>query len=361
MSSSLAALVRRLTPVIAAVAIFASILQLLGYQGLDVLGDIFRGSLGGPNAALQSLRWSLPLTIMGLGAAISFRTGFFNVGGLGQFYFGAIAATAVATNLVGVSPLVAIPASVLAAMLAGALWSLLPGVLRVYWGADEVVTTIMANFVAQFLMLYLLSGPMMDRSSATAQGAASAPIAAEFRISTSSGISAATVLITLLVIAAVWLLATRTSFGVLSAIAGRNGIMLAWQGVRVKRIGLQAFGVSGALAGLAGAMEILGPSGKLVAGLSPQLGNNAMLVALVAGLAIFGSVFAALFFGALTAASLFLPIASQLPASAVVVLNGLIAILVTAQFRFSGRSARRRSRSAVESVNSPGDKAGARK
>ncbi|MCS5734363.1 ABC transporter permease [Herbiconiux daphne] len=342
MNPYVAVALRRLAPIVLALVLFAVLLQLIGYQGIEVLQDIFKGSVGTPNALVQTLRWTIPLVIIGLGAVVSFRSGFFNVGGLGQFYLGAIGATSVATAMPDGPPAVVVTLAVLAGIALGAVWSIVPGILRIVFGADEVITTIMANFVAQYLLLYLLAGPMMDRSSDTAQGAASAPIADDLRISTSNGLSPVTLGVTVAVIVIIWLLLARTSFGVLSGIAGRNGVMLRWQGVKVGRIGLVAFGLSGGLAGLAGALEIMGPSGKLVTGLSPQVGNNAMLVALVAGLAVFGSVAAALFFGALTAASLFLPVAAQLPASAIVVLNGFIAMLVTAQLRLPHWATRRR-------------------
>lgn len=335
-------ILRRVAPIVAAVAIFVLVLQIAGFAGGDVVGAILKGSVGTPNALLQSLRWSIPLIIMGLGAVVSFRAGFFNVGGLGQFYLGAIGATAVAVGVpADVPSWIAIPLAIAAGALLGMIWSLIPGILRVFFGADEVVTTIMANFIAQYLLLYLVSGPMMDRSSATAQGAASAPVPEAFRISASNGISPVTIGILVLVVAGVAFLVLRTPFGVLSGIAGRNSAMLQWQGVKVRRIGLQSFALTGALAGLAGAMEILGPTGKLMQGISPQVGNNAMLVALVAGLAVTGTVVAAWFFGMLTAASLFLPIAVSLPASAIVVLNGIIAILVTAQVKLPARWRRR--------------------
>ncbi|MDQ1130319.1 ABC transporter permease [Microbacterium sp. SORGH_AS_0888] len=348
MNGATLTVLRRVAPIVAAVAIFVVVLQIAGFAGGDVVGAIVKGSVGTPNALLQSLRWSIPLIIMGLGAVVSFRAGFFNVGGLGQFYLGAIGATAVAVGIPAAVPSwVAIPCAIAAGALMGMIWSLIPGILRVFFGADEVVTTIMANFIAQYLLLYLVSGPLMDRSSATAQGAASPPIPEAFRISTSNGISPVTIGILVVVIAGVAFLILRTSFGVLSGIAGRNSAMLQWQGVKVRRIGLQAFALSGALAGLAGAMEILGPTGKLMQGISPQVGNNAMLVALVAGLSVAGTVFAAWFFAMLTAASLFLPIAVSLPASAIVVLNGIIAILVTAQVKLPRRWRRRRVAAAV--------------
>lgn len=348
MSDAMTTILRRLAPVAAAIAIFALVLQVVGYGGLEVLGYIVQGSAGSPDAVLQSLRWTVPLVIMGLGAVVSFRCGYFNVGGLGQFYLGAIGATSIATSWPDGPPWLVVSASLLAGVLFGALWSILPGILRVFLGADEVITTIMATFIAGYLLLYLVSGPLKDTAESSAQAAASAPISPALRISDSGGLSPVVIAIALIVPVLMWLVVMRTSFGLLGAIAGRNETLLRWQGAGTRALGLWAFAITGACGGLAGAIEILGPSGRLVVGLSPQVGNNAMLVALVAGLAVGGSVVAALFFGGLTSASLFLPVVAQLPNSAIVLLNGLIAILVTAQLRLPGLIARvREKRSAA--------------
>lgn len=342
MSNQVELVVRRLAPIVAAVLIFVIVLQALGFAGGDVIGAIVQGSVGAENALRQSLRWTMPLLIMGLGAVVSFRAGFFNVGGLGQYYMGAVGAIAVTTRIDGLPPVLGITLAVLVAMVCGAVWSAIPGLLRVRFGADEIVSTIMANFVAEYLVAFLLSGFLANSSSASSSGSTSDRVPDAMRISGSDGLSPVTIGITIAVVVVVYLVVTKTSFGVLSGIAGRNGIMLQWQGVKVERIGIKAFAISGALAGLAGAMEILGASGKFVAGTSSEIGNNAMLVALVAGLAVSGAVVSAAFFGMLTAAGLFLPISVSLPASAIVVLNGIIAILVTAQIRYPGRWRRRR-------------------
>ena len=124
----------------------------------------------------------------------------------------------------------------------------------------------------------------------------------------------------------------RTRFGILSGVAGRNTVVLLWQGANVRRIGLQSFAITGLLAGLAGSLEILGPSGRLVAGFSAEIGNTGMIVAFVGGLTVVGALFASVFFACLTAASFSLPVYVGIPAATLVVLNGLIAVLVSARF-----------------------------
>jgi ABC-type uncharacterized transport system permease subunit len=128
-----------------------------------------------------------------------------------------------------------------------------------------------------------------------------------------------------------WLLVDRTAFGVLGSLSGRNPVMVVWQGARSGQIGLAAFLASGALAGLAGGLELLGPSGRLLSSFAPNLGFSAVLVALVAGLSVGASALVALFFGGLAAASLYLPVIAGLPSAAIDIINASITLFITAR------------------------------
>ncbi len=133
------------------------------------------------------------------------------------------------------------------------------------------------------------------------------------------------------VVVLVWVLVNRTAFGVLSSLAGRNPTMVTWQGARMSRLGLGSFAIGGALAGLSGTIELLGPNGRIVSGFLPTHGFTAVLIALVAGLNVAGVVVVSLFFGGLAAASLYLPVIAGLPAAAIDVINSAIALFITAR------------------------------
>ena len=128
-----------------------------------------------------------------------------------------------------------------------------------------------------------------------------------------------------------WLLVDRTAFGVLGSLAGRNPVMVVWQGARSGRIAIGAFLFSGSLAGLAGALELLGPSGRLLSGFAPTLGFGSILIALVAGLSVSAAAVASIFFGGLAAASLYLPVIAGFPAAAIDIINAAITLLITAR------------------------------
>jgi simple sugar transport system permease protein len=337
---------RALAFVLLALVLCGLVFELAGYPAPLMFRSIAEGAVLNPHAWEHSLRWALPLFITASGVVLSFRCGYFNVGAQGQFYMGAIAATFVADGMHGGPAVLALPLAFAAGIGAGALWALWPGLLRVRSGTDEVITTLMGNFIAGLVLVWVSSGPLKDPSG-TGQVMASRPVDAAFRLSTSAGLSPAIVGFALLVGIGMWVLVNRTAFGVLSSLAGRNPIMVVWQGARLSRLGLAGFVIGGGLAGLAGTIEVLGPNGRLVSGFLPTHGFTAILIALVAGLSIAGTAVASLFFGGLAAAGLYLPVLVGLPAAAIDIINAAIALFITARIgpgmAWRLRLARRRS------------------
>jgi simple sugar transport system permease protein len=330
MTQRLAAVLRALVFIAVALVLCGVIFQFAGYSAPAMFESIVDGAFLRPGAALQSLRWALPLFITAVGVSISFRCGYFNIGAQGQFYVGAIAATFMAAWLNGAPALVLTPLCFLAGMAGGALWALWPGWLRIRSGTDEVITTLMGNFVAALILVYVTSGPLKDPSG-SGQQSSSRPLAAAYRISDSLGVSPVIVGLALVVGIGTWLLVNRTAFGVLASLAGRNPTMVRWQGARVARLGLSSFLISGALAGLSGVIEVFGPNGRLVGGFLPTHGFTAILIALVANLSVAGIACVGLFFGSLASAALYLPIMAGLPSAAIDIVNAAIALFITAK------------------------------
>ena len=315
-----------------------------GYRVGEVFSGVIEGSITATGAATSSMRWAIPLMLIGLGVVIGFRAGFFNIGGQGQFYVGACCALAVTLGWRTGPALLVVLCGTLAAVSGGLVWSLLPGYLRVRFGTDEVLTTLMMNFIGALVLQYLTAGPMRNPSG-TGQTAASERIPEAFRITDASGVSAVVLVLVGGVAVVVWLLLERTRLGLTMTLVGRNPTMARWQGIDVRRVGLVAFALSGALAGLAGAVELYGPGARLVTGFSPEVGFTAVVAALVGVLSVWGTVAAAIFFGGLQSAILFLPIVTDLPPPALVLLHGMVAFLVTVKFRAVRRS---RARSTAE-------------
>ena len=330
MNANLFAAGRAAVFVAVALLVCAAVFQASGYPSANLFGAIVAGAFLSPHAIVHTLRWTIPLFITALGVLVAFRCGYFNIGAQGQFYCGAIAAAFVADALGGAAPVLAIPLVIVAGVAGGALWALWPGLLRVRSGTDEVITTLMGNFIAGLALVYVTSGPLKD-AAGSGQVAAARPVAAALRISTSSGVSIALIAIVAVVGVAMWFVVERTAFGVLGSLAGRNPVMVVWQGARSSQIGVTAFLFSGALAGLAGALELLGPSGRLLSGFAPTLGFSAILIALVAGLSVPAAAIVAVFFGGLAAASLYLPVIAGFPAAAIDIINAAITLLITAR------------------------------
>ena len=153
MSRRLGAVIRALAFIALALALCGIIFELAGYSALLMFDSFVEGAFLRRGGWAQSLRWALPLFITATGVAISFRCGFFNIGAQGQFYVGAICAAFVADMLGGAPAALVIPAAFLAAMAGGALWALWPGYLRLRSGTDEVITTLMGNFIASLMLV----------------------------------------------------------------------------------------------------------------------------------------------------------------------------------------------------------------
>jgi len=184
--------------------------------------------------------------------------------------------------------------------------------------------------MAGLLLVYVTSGPLKDPSG-SGQQASSRPLDPAYRISDSLGLSPTIIVIAVAVGILMWLLVNRTAFGVLASLAGRNGTMVEWQGARLWKLGLSSFLISGALAGLAGTIEFMGPNGRIASGFLPAHGFTAILIALVANLSVLGTAVAAVFFGGLASAALYLPIMAGLPSAAIDIINAAIALFITAR------------------------------
>ena len=330
MSTRLGGVIRVLAFIVLALALCGVVFELAGYSALLMFESIVEGAFLRAGGWAQSLRWGLPLFITATGVAISFRCGFFNIGAQGQFYVGAIGAAFVAELLGGAPAVLVVPAAVLAGMAGGALWALWPGWLRLRSGTDEVITTLMGNFIATLMLVYVTSGPLKDPSG-SGQQASSPLLPAAYRISDSQGISPAILGIAAGVALAMWVLVNRTPFGMLASLAGRNPTMVRFQGARLWTLGLSSFLISGALAGLAGAIELLGPTGRIASGFLPAHGFTAVLIALVANLSVLATAVVAMFFGGLASAALYLPILAGLPAAAIDIFNASVALFITAR------------------------------
>ncbi|CAG9170742.1 hypothetical protein LMG23992_01784 [Cupriavidus laharis] len=264
---------------------------------------LLEGGFGSRFAWSETLTRATPLMLTGLAVAVAFRARLFNIGAEGQLYLGALAAVAIGGQVDGgAAPWAAqLPAGVLfglmvaAGMLAGALLLLGPAWLKLRLGVDEVVTTLLLNFIVLLLVSMMLDGPMKDP---LAMGwPQSVTLLPELELSrlmersrVHSGLLAACALAL-----AVWALNRYTVFGLQMRAVGANARAAAFAGMPVGRVTLLAALLSGALAGLAGVVEVAGRTSYLTLDMSPGYGYAGIVIAMLAGLNPLGVVAASIF------------------------------------------------------------------
>ena len=334
-------------PVLTAIILCGIFIALAGYNVHEVLQGVIEGAITGPGSFRQTLRWSIPLLLIALGFMISFRTGEFNIGGQGQLMFGGLGAVSVALLLPG-PPILIMILSLIAGCISGALWSAIAGVLKLRFGADEVITTLMLNFIAVLFVQWVTVGPLKD-AAVRGETASTPRIDNSLRIAGGDGVSLAMLAVVGIALVVAWLVAERTPFGLKSRLVGSNALTAVWQGLNVKNLRIKAYLLAGGFAGLAGALEVLGPNGRMVTDATPTIGFTAIVVAIVGAVSVPGIIFAALLFGGLQAAILFLPIVSDMPSSGLRIVEGLVAAIITARFVYLFKW-KRRARNTVGSV-----------
>jgi ABC-type uncharacterized transport system permease subunit len=309
-------------------AILAAGLALAGYDPVAALEALWTGAFGSWYAFTSAtLVRAVPLILIGLGIALAFRAGTFNIGAEGQFYAGAIAATWLGLHVGALPAGVAVPVVWCGALLAGALWVAIPVGLRLRYGVLEVISTLLLNFVAEALVSFVVQGPLQERQGIYPQ---SDPIAASARLPVLPGTRLhAGLLLALGCAGALWYLFARTRWGFeLRAVgAGARAAEISGR-IDSRRVAAQALLASGAIAGLAGGVEVTGVSYALYQNLSPGYGFTAIAVALLARLHPAGVVGAGLLFGALEAGAGAMQRDAGVPAVAVSVVEAVVLIVV---------------------------------
>jgi ABC-type uncharacterized transport system permease subunit len=324
------AVIAPLAGAVVGLAVGALIIAASHADPLAAYAALARGALGGPRPLTETVLKATPLVIMGLGLVVAFRCRIWNIGGEGQYFAGALAGTVV--GLLGQASLPAsllIPLMLLAGIAGGAVWAALAAWLKLAFGVNEIIATIMLNFVALYTVSYLARGPLRDPMSYLPQSArleevARLPALPGSRIHLG-------VLIALLLVPAIYVLLWKTTAGFrLRAIGSSTRVAFA-TGINV-RVGVAlAFLTSGALAGLTGIIEVSALHARLKDGISGDYGFTGILVALLGRLHPLGVLLAGVFFAILTIGaqsmhtSLGLPIALSQVLQVVVILVVLVA------------------------------------
>ena len=300
---------------------------------------LFRGSIFNYQASdlahmikpfTETLAYATPLTLTGLALAVSFRSGMFNIGGTGQIIFGAMFAGWVGIY-VNLPFWIHLPLAILVGVAGGALFGGLVGLIKATTGANEVIVTIMFNYIARLLLLYLLKTPILQAPhninpiSPAIQDTARYPLlfGPDYRLHWGFFVMLAAVVF-------VWWLLNRSSIGFKFRALGHNPSAARVAGINVGLSYVGIMAISGALAGLAGTTQILGTESNLTAGVAASFGIDAITVALLGRSNPWGVLAAGILFGALRAGATTMQAAQGVPVDIVLVVQSMIVLFIAA-------------------------------
>ena len=315
-----------------ALAITAVIIGLLviivGVSPLDAFASLYEGAFGNRESALETLVQATPLILTGLCAAIAFRAGVWNIGGQGQFIAGAIGTWWVYDTFSGLPAPVLFVAMFCGAAVFGAVWATVASVLLVRYGTNEILTTVMLNFVIDSGLSWLLSGPWQANNTPYSQTERMVESSFLPRFFDDSRLHLGFAL-ALVMAAVVHFLVRRTTLGFELRAIGVNKQAASYKGVSVGAAIIAVMAISGALAGLAGAGELLGLHHRINFEFGGQaVGFTGIIVALVARLHPAGVIVVAIAFAGLLNGATQMQVGTGIPAALVDVIEGVALVLV---------------------------------
>lgn len=316
---------------------------LAGESPLDAYHALYIGSIGSWREFLNTLWRATPLIFTGFALALPFKAGLFNIGGEGQLLVGGFAAGFVGFYFTGLPSIIHVPLAILAAMAAGALWGLIPGLLKAYKGAHEVITTIMLNYIAiQLTIRYGIDRfrtggrqalPTIEESARLVRfvDMAEMPIIGQIPLIDVFALPGLRLhlnfILALISAAVLWYLLFKTTVGYEIRAVGFNSSAAEYGGISSSKTIILSMVIAGALAGLAGAGEALGTHHTFMSGMDADLGFTGIAVALLGRNHPFGIVLAGILFGGLTQGGLEMQFAG-IPSEIVTIIQALVIFFV---------------------------------
>lgn len=320
-------------------------LLVLKANPIEGYGAMLSGAAGSWDALADTANKAMPLMLVGVGISIAFRAGVINIGGEGQIIMGAISATLVALAIPGTPRVLLVPVVLLAGGIGGGIWGAIPGALKAYAGVNEILSTIMMNIVAAGLMSFLLQDLLIEEGAIRIQQTKRLSENADLPLLPGGTRLHLGFIVALLVALAGYYLLFRSAIGVRLRAVGHNPDASRYAGMAVKRSVVQALALSGACAGVAGAILVFGSeSHRLIgeggsAGFTQSAGFNGIVAALFGGLHPLYTVPASFLFGGLLTGGIELQRETQVPAALVIALNGLVVVFVVGSLKLRSRLA----------------------
>jgi ABC-type uncharacterized transport system permease subunit len=322
--------------VVLALLLGAALVLVAGGDPLSAYQALIDGAFGNPLAFGEVLAQATPLVIIGLGLALAFRGGVWNIGAEGQLFVGALCGGAVALELPVSSAPLLIAATLVAGVIGGAAWGAIVGVLRARWGVNEVISSLLLNYVGILLFQWAVRQPFKDPAATNGLSGKAVPQASVLPdlpgLSVHLGVLFALVLVPVFA----WLM-TRTPLGFRVRMLGLNREAAQTAGVPAGRMAIGLMLVSGALAGLAGIVQVLGVSERLDPNLSTGTGFTAIVVALLGRRSAVGVLLAALLIAVLQAGGQAMSVTESLPYSIVLAIEGVFVVFLLIADRLARR------------------------
>ena len=330
----------RLISILAALGVGALVIAVLGYNPIEIYREIAVGALGSAYSLKEVVRTSVPLLLMALGVTLCFRLQFFNIGAEGQFFMGATAAAAVALNYPGMNAPLLLTLMLLASLVGGGLWCAIPAVLKLRFGTNETLVTLMLNYIAVKFVAYLQFGPWKDPSS---MGYPTIPPFSENAVLPKLfGIHVGWV-IALAIFLIVLVLLSRTKYGYQINVMGENPLTARYAGFNTTWLLIATVALGGGLCGVAGFIQASAVEESLVYTLSSGWGYTAIIVAWLGKLKPLPVLVATLLIAALVQGCSYIQISLNVPYFMANIIQGVILFFVLAsEFFTSYRFVRRR-------------------
>lgn len=306
----------------------AIVLLATGFSPIEAYGALFVGAFGDIYGIGQTLTQATPILFTALAFLFAFKAGLFNIGAEGQFLVGALGAAIVGMSLNGLPSIIHVSLALLAGAFFGGLWALIPALLKTELGAHEVITTMMLSYVALYVTGYLVNDVFRAPGwvSQTPLIAASAELP---RILPPTQLSAS-VFMGIILVALTYFTLQKTVLGYEVRAIGLNPLAAENGGINVKKGLILALVISGVLAGLGGAGEVLGVHRRFIDGFSPGYGWDGLAVALIGGLNPIGALLAALLLGVLRSGGMTMNRVTGVPMDIVTILQALVILFVAA-------------------------------
>jgi len=334
--SALDAILIPFLAILTAVVLGGLIILSVGGNPIQAYFGLIQGSFGSAKALSETAVWATPFIFAGLAVALAFKGGLFNIGAEGQLALGATFSALIGYALpewlgYDIPMIIHLPLTILLGMTAGAIWAGIVGFLKAYTGGHEVINTIMMNYIALNTISYLLNGPMKDRNPNNviartpliADSARMPEIFDGFRIHWGF-------ILALLVAFLVWWILNKTTLGFEIRTVGANPDAAKYAGMNVKKIIIITMALSGALAGMAGSLEVTGLNFRHELGFSIGYGFDAIAIALLGKSHPLGVVLASILFAAMRNGATRMQFLTQLPVDLISMLQALILLFVAA-------------------------------